>query len=183
MRPETSMPISASASTTASLQLGRRLASRPSRASPPRAVVERLQRSAERPRVLDADEETPSSAERVPQLTHRVGHEPVVRPRPAAARLDEPGVAQHLQVMGDRRLREVERRVEVADAALLGRGEPVDDRDARRVGQRAGSERRATRSPRRRAAPCRARSRGQATSSSIDLNIASSTSIDERRTR
>ena len=57
------------------------------------------------------------AAERAAQRGHRVRHEPVVRPRAAAARLDEPCLAQHLEVVRDRRLREVERRDEVADAA------------------------------------------------------------------
>ena len=38
--------------------------------------------------------------------------------------------------MRDRRLGELERRRQVADADLVGRGEPVDDPDARRVGER-----------------------------------------------
>src|SRR5262249_61517003 len=77
-----------------------------------------------------------SSAERMSQLANRVGHEPVVRPGPTSARLDEPRITQHPQVVGDRGLGELERSGEIADATLLRRGEPVDDRHARRVGDR-----------------------------------------------
>jgi len=59
-----------------------------------------------------------------------------------ACRLHEPGLAQQLQVVRDRRLGEVEGGVQVADAALA-RGEPVDDRDPRRVGERLEARRQA----------------------------------------
>ena len=51
----------------------------------------------------------------------RLRHEPVVRPGAAAARLDEPGVSQNLQMVRDRRLRQVEGGVQVADAAFVRR--------------------------------------------------------------
>ena len=54
----------------------------------------------------------------------------------APARIDEPSVAQHLQVMRDRRLREIEGGVQVADAALVRSGEAIDDSDACRIGER-----------------------------------------------
>ena len=77
------------------------------------------------------------------------GHQPVVDPRPALARdLDEPGLAQHFQVVRDRRLGQAERADEVADADLVRAGQPVDDRHAARVGQRLEP---------RRAAPARRR--------------------------
>ena len=60
----------------------------------------------------------------------------MVRPGAATRRVDETGLTEHLQMVGDRRLREVERVDEIADADLAGCGQLVDDRDARRVGER-----------------------------------------------
>jgi hypothetical protein len=76
-------------------------------------------------------------AERQRELRHRLGDEPVVHPGAALARdLDEPGLAQHPQVVRDGRLRQAERPDEVADADVLGACQPVDDRHAARIGER-----------------------------------------------
>ena len=68
------------------------------------------------------------------ERSHGVGIEGEVGPPPALLPLDEAGVEQLLQVVRDRWLREPD--PELADADVLGAGEPVDDRDAGRVGQR-----------------------------------------------
>src|SRR5205085_4035847 len=60
-----------------------------------------------------------SSAERPPQRLDCLGDEPVIRPGPAAARLDETGLAQDLQMVRHGRLRELEGGSEVADAELI----------------------------------------------------------------
>ena len=75
------------------------------------------------------------------QHRHRLGHEPVVRPRPSSRRLDEPRLAQDLEVVRDRRLRELEGLGEVADTDLVSRRERVDDRNPRRIGERLETRR------------------------------------------
>jgi 3'-5' exoribonuclease len=75
-------------------------------------------------------------AERAGEVGDRLGDETVIRPRPAAAGLHEPGLAQHPQVVRDRRLRETELRDEDAHTDLIRAGEPVHDRNARRIGER-----------------------------------------------
>ena len=50
--------------------------------------------------------------------------------------LDEPGLAKDAEVVRDRRLGEIEGRVQVADAGRARRREPVNDRNACRVSER-----------------------------------------------
>src|SRR5204863_3159966 len=64
--------------------------------------------------------------ERAPERRDCLGHEPVVRPGSAPAGFDETGLAQHAQVMRDRRLREAEIVDERAVADLARAREPVD---------------------------------------------------------
>jgi hypothetical protein len=76
------------------------------------------------------------------ELADCLRHQAVVDPRAAlAGDLDEPDLAQHLQVVRDRRLGEAERADEVADAYLVGSGQAVDDRHPARVGQRLEARR------------------------------------------
>ncbi len=84
---------------------------------------------------------TRSADEDRAQALDRLRHEPVERPRPAALRLDEASLAQQAQVVRDRRLRELERGRQVADADLRRRREPVDDRDAGRIREGLEDER------------------------------------------
>src|SRR5205823_14181130 len=79
-----------------------------------------------------------------------------IGPRAATRRLHEPGLAENLQMVGDRRLGEIECRRQVADAELVRSRQPVDDCDARwirkgaealgKVTRRLGFERRGIRS-------------------------------------
>src|SRR6185312_10905369 len=62
------------------------------------------------------------------ETRERVGQHPVVHPRPASLAVDQSGLAQHPQVMADRRLRDVERAGQVAHAGLAA-GERGDQRE------------------------------------------------------
>src|SRR5205823_6932109 len=64
------------------------------------------------------------------ECAERVGYDAVVRPGAATRGLDEARLAQHLQMVRNRGLREVERCGQVADARLLRLRETIDDRDA-----------------------------------------------------
>src|SRR3954447_4595467 len=63
----------------------------------------------------------------------------VVGPEAAALRANDAGVAEHLEVMGDGRLGEIEERDELADADLTCMpSQDVDELHANRVAQRLG---------------------------------------------
>src|SRR5215475_5740109 len=82
------------------------------------------------------------AAEREGQRLHRLRNETVEREGAApVGDLDQAGLAQDLQVVRDRRLREAER-VELADAGRVPARQAVDDRKPRRVSERleAGRE-------------------------------------------
>src|SRR5438105_2783691 len=92
-----------------------------------------------------------SAAEGEGELLHSLGDEPVVDPRaPLPGNLDQAGFAQDAQVMRDGRLRQPE--PELADADLVSAGEPVDDRNSRRIRKRleAGGKTLRQRRPERR---------------------------------
>src|SRR6476660_4852039 len=83
------------------------------------------------------------TAERERERFHSLGNEPVEGKGASPVRdLDQAGLAQDLQVMRDRRLREAER-VELADARGIPVRQPVDDREPRRVGERLEAHREA----------------------------------------
>ena len=103
-------------------------------------------------------------SERARELGDGLGHEPVVRPGAAALGGHEPGVAQELQMVADRRLGEAGVGHEVADADLVGAGELVHDREARRVAERLEALREARARPRAGIAARRARSSRRAVS-------------------
>ncbi len=73
--------------------------------------------------------------QRGPQAIDRLRNEAIVRPRPASLGFNQAGIAQDAKMVRDRRLRELERGREVANANLFESAESVDDRDARRVGK------------------------------------------------
>src|SRR4051794_38251485 len=77
-----------------------------------------------------------SSAQRAAQRVDRLRDEAVVRPRASPARVDETRLAEDLEMVRDRRLRELERRREIADTDLVRSRENVDDRHAGRIGER-----------------------------------------------
>src|SRR6188472_4472638 len=81
------------------------------------------------------------SGEEGAQPVERLGRETVVREGAAALSLQQADVGELLQVVADRRLREAELRLELADAARLsGAEERADDPDAGPIGER-GEER------------------------------------------
>ena len=109
----------------------------------------------------------PASGEDAPQRVQLLRHRAVVHPGAVLAAGDQTGLAQHLEVVADRRLALADRRGEVAGARLAGRGggDDAEQPQAHRVGQRLerlgqalggrrrpGRRCRAARSRRRRAA-------------------------------
>src|SRR5438067_494056 len=88
-------------------------------------------------RLRDEDELGPRrAAEREGKRLDRLGDEPIEEERPALARdFDQASLAQDLEVVGDRGLREPEG-IELADAGLVAGGQTVDDREPRRICKR-----------------------------------------------
>ena len=77
------------------------------------------------------------AADQGAQAGQRLGTDPVVHPYPALVPVDQARLVQHLHVMADRRLRQVERVIQVADARLpaLVRGDQGQQPQPDRVGQ------------------------------------------------
>jgi hypothetical protein len=65
------------------------------------------------------------------------GAEPVVGPVAVAIGLDQPGLAQDLEVVADQRLGGLQLLGQVGDAQLLG-GQQLDDAPAQRIAQGSG---------------------------------------------
>src|SRR4051794_9638088 len=86
-----------------------------------------------------------AAAERGGERLDRLRNEAVMGPRAAPPDVDEPGFAEDPEMVGDGRLREPELVDEYADADFRRAREPVDDRDARGIGERL--EPRGERSP------------------------------------
>src|SRR5215218_7027248 len=75
------------------------------------------------------------------ELVERVRQDEVVSPQPAPLGVEDPGVTQHLQVMGDGGLGQIEQRDELAHANLAGvLPEYVDELKADRVSERLGNQ-------------------------------------------
>src|SRR5256885_8025950 len=68
------------------------------------------------------------------QAGQRLRADPVVHPHAALVPVDQPGLVQHLHVMADRRLRQVERLVQVADARLPALVRATSDSSRSRTG-------------------------------------------------
>ena len=77
-------------------------------------------------------------ATRVADVGHRVAPDPVVDPHAALAAVEQADLVQHLEVVADRRLGELEGVVEVAHAglAVAVRGHQREQPQPHRVGER-----------------------------------------------
>jgi hypothetical protein len=73
------------------------------------------------------------------ELVQGFGLDVIKGPQPPALGVDDPRLAQHLEVVGDRRLGELEQRYELADTDLAGMlSEHVDELEADGVAERLG---------------------------------------------
>ena len=80
--------------------------------------------------------ELPVVLQPVRGVLERLGLQPARPPLCVASARNQSGVLEHLQVLGDRRQADRERRRDLVDGRLAF-GEPREDRPARRVGEAA----------------------------------------------